>query len=207
MTSTADDAPAYLAEAVAAEPPEHNDRLDVLRDQLRLARDKQQTIADLSERVKREQAELADLVHRRLPDMMRELGMRTHELPPEGNNPEYSVKCKPYYKAVISTEWPRDKQEEGYAVLRAREADDMIKNTVTVTFGRGQENKATELCQFIAEMGHTFERSRAVQWNTLTAWVKEQVLRLGAEKAFTDDELRRLGATVGYFVEIKPVKE
>lgn len=202
-----DGAPAYLDEILAAEPPEYSDRLDVLREQLRLARDKQQLVADLTERTKREQAELTELLHHRLPDMMRELGMRTHELPAEGNNPEYSVKCKPYYKAGISAEWDPIKREEGFAVLRAREAGDLIKNTVTVTFGRGDEKRADQVCTWLRSVGISYDRGSGVVWNTLTAWVKEQVLRLGVEKAFTDEELRKIGATVGYVVEVKPVKE
>jgi hypothetical protein len=205
--TAADDAPAYLAEAVAAEPPQHNDRLDALRDLLRQARDKQLLAAELTERAKRTTAEVQDLTMHQLPAMMLELGMRTHELPAEGNHPEYTVRCKPYYKAVISSEWSPTKQAEGFDVLRARDAGDLIKNTVTVSFGRGQEAKADELCRHVAETGMTFERGRAVQWNTLTAWVKEQVLRLGVEKAFTDEELRKIGAYVGSVVEVKPAKE
>jgi len=53
-----------------------------------------------------------------------------------------SVEIKKIYGASITP----DNQEKAFTWLRNNGLGDIIKNDVTVTFGRGEDNKAAAIC-------------------------------------------------------------
>jgi hypothetical protein len=67
-----------------------------------------------------------------IPTMMQEMNISTLKLS-DGT----SVEVKPVYGASI----PADKKEEAYKWLRENGLGDLIKNEVTVAFGRSEDNK------------------------------------------------------------------
>jgi hypothetical protein len=70
-----------------------------------------------------------------IPTMMQEMNISTLKLA-DGT----SVEVKPVYGASI----PADKKEEAYKWLRENGLGDLIKNEVTVAFGRSEDNKAQQ---------------------------------------------------------------
>ena len=70
-----------------------------------------------------------------IPTMMQEMNISTLKLS-DGT----SVEVKPVYGASI----PADKKEEAYKWLRENGLGDLIKNEVTVAFGRSEDNKAQQ---------------------------------------------------------------
>ena len=70
-----------------------------------------------------------------IPTMMQEMNISTLKLA-DGS----SVEVKPVYGASISA----SKKEEAYAWLRDNGLGDLIKNEVTVSFGRNEDNKASD---------------------------------------------------------------
>lgn len=195
-------APTYLDEI--APQPASQDKLDRLRDKAREARDLKQLAADLEERRKAANNKLNDLLHRELPQLFAEAMVDSVGVRAEGNHPAYNAVCRPYYKAAISAEWEPERRAAGFEFLREHEAGDLIKNVVVVSFGRGEEWKAADLCAWLRQSAMSYERSMDVSWNTLTAWLKEQIGKYHAD--FSQEELEKIGAKVGAVVELKPVR-
>jgi hypothetical protein len=184
--------------------PQESDRLERITAMLRRARDLKLLAEDLETRRKAANAELSDLTMRQLPELFMQAHASSVGLPPEGNQPGYEARLKPYYKAVISTEWPPEKQHNGYAVLREIGGADLVRSTVVVEFGKGQDHMANQLIKWLMDVGIPYTRGEAVHWGTLTAWLREQYTKLRRE--FTLDQLDAIGATVGHVVEVKQVK-
>ena len=67
------------------------------------------------------------------------------------------------------------KREAAYQWLRDNKLEDIIKNNVFVTFGRGEDDKAEQLLNLAAENGFEPQQKSDVAWATLTALFKERV--------------------------------
>ena len=80
-----------------------------------------------------------------IPTMMQEMNISTLKLA-DGT----SVEVKPVYGASI----PADKKEEAYKWLRENGLGDLIKNEVTVAFGRSEDNKAQQYAVLAQGQGY-----------------------------------------------------
>ena len=65
-----------------------------------------------------------------------------------------SVEIKKIYGASI----PKDQQEAAFTWLRNNGLGDIIKNDITVTFGRGEDNKAADMLTLHEAMGLNLSR-------------------------------------------------
>lgn len=178
------------------------DKLEAVRDQLRKSRDTELEIADLEKRLADRKSEQNKRVFEELPAMFQEIGIDRLGIEADGNLPAYDAALSPYYKASIPSDWPQEKQDEAFGWLENEGYGDLVKNTFLVQLGRGDEKRALKLRALLEKAGYEFENKRAVPWNTLTSFVKEQV-----EKHNTTPPLELLGATVGKIVKLKPRKE
>ena len=70
---------------------------------------------------------------------------------------------------------PEMMQEAGVSWLRGKGFEDIIKNTVTASFNRGQDNQVSELIKVCEEHGFNYNKKEKVEPMTLKAFVKEQV--------------------------------
>ena len=72
---------------------------------------------------------------------------------------------------------PKDdtKRENALQWLRTNGLGDIIKNNVSVTFGKGEDDKAKQLLDLAAENGYEPQQKSDVSWNTLTALYRERV--------------------------------
>ena len=72
---------------------------------------------------------------------------------------------------------PKDetKREQAYKWLRDQGLEDIIKNNIFVTFGKGEDNKAKQLLDLAAENGFEPQQKSDVSWNTLTALFRERI--------------------------------
>jgi hypothetical protein len=155
----------------------------------------------LEAQLKAANIELWDLRTSKMPELMGKLHTDSFGLPEAG----VDLVEEPYYKANISADWDDDKREAGFAELDRVGGGDIVANTVTVSFPRGHDNERTEWIEKVRGLNLTFDppemtERRAVPWNTLTAFVKEQFQRRGNPHAL---DLEKLGATVGTIVKIK----
>ena len=103
------------------------------------------------------------------------------------------IEVKPFYSASI----PADRRGEAYEWLRSKGFDDIIKNTVSVQFGRAEDKKAGDLIQDIRAKGLIPEQAEKIEPSTLKAFIKDLVEQ-GVE---FDSEL--FGAYIGWKAKIK----
>lgn len=101
-----------------------------------------------------------------LPEAMAECGMSSFEL---DNGAKVSV--KPFYNCSI----PKDKYNDALSWLRDNNHGDLIKNTVSVDFGRGEDDKASNFKAELITSGTSYKDKTGVHPQTLRAFVKEQV--------------------------------
>ena len=101
-----------------------------------------------------------------IPTMMQEMNISTLKLA-DGT----SVEVKPVYGASI----PADKREEAYKWLRENGLGDLIKNEVTVAFGRSEDDKAQQYAVLAQGQGYEPVQKLKVEPMTLKALVRERV--------------------------------
>jgi hypothetical protein len=101
-----------------------------------------------------------------IPTMMQEMNISTLKLA-DGS----SVEVKPVYGASISAA----KKEEAYTWLRENGLGDLIKNEITVSFGRNEDNKASTYANLAKGQGFEPVQKLKVEPMTLKALVRERL--------------------------------
>ena len=82
-----------------------------------------------------------------------------------------AVEVKPVYGASISAE----KKEEAFEWLRSNGLGDLIKNEITVSFGRNEDNKAIAYATLAQGQGFQPSQKLKVEPMTLKALVRERL--------------------------------
>jgi len=154
----------------------------------RRAKELSAEIADLESVTKERTEQYRKLTEESIPEAMAGLGMKSFKLA-DGS----SIDVKPFYSASISAA----RKAEAFQWLRDNGFDDIIKNTVSVRFGRGEDELCARLLDLLGTQGFPAEQAEKVEPMTLKAWVKEQVERGNAFPA----EL--FGAFIGQKATIK----
>ena len=140
------------------------------------------SVAELAKRAKQLEREIEDLeavlkerkhqqhklLEETIPEALASLGMKSFQME-DGS----SISIKPYYSASIKEE----RRAEAYEWLRQHGFDDIIKNTVSVRFGRGEDNLCESLLNLLGEKGFPAEQAEKIEPMTLKAWAREQVER------------------------------
>jgi|TARA_R110000803_G_scaffold49560_2_gene103139 hypothetical protein len=101
-----------------------------------------------------------------IPTMMTEMNISTLKLA-DGSG----VEIKPVYGASI----PIDRKEEAFNWLRSNDLGDLIKNEVTVSFGRNEDNKALAYANLAQGQGFQPFQKLKVEPMTLKALVRERI--------------------------------
>ena len=120
---------------------------------------KEQELKELKRKVELVSAEV-------IPTMMQEMNISTLKMA-DGT----SVEVKPVYGASI----PADKREEAYKWLRENGLGDLIKNEVTVAFGRSEDDKAQQYAVLAQGQGYEPVQKLKVEPMTLKALVRERL--------------------------------
>ena len=125
-------------------------------------------IAAIEEQLKKKKAEGDDISSRVIPELLAEQGLSEIKLA-DGSK----VSVKKEFRATV----PKDdsKREAALQWLRTNGLGDIIKNNVSVTFGKGEDDKAKQLLDLAAENGYEPQQKSDVSWNTLTALYRERV--------------------------------
>ena len=129
---------------------------------------KEDEIASLEEQLKSKKAEADDIGSRVIPELLAEQGLSEIKLA-DGSK----VSVRKEFRATV----PKDdmKREAALQWLRDQGLGDIIKNNVTVSFGKGEDNKAEQLLQLAADNGFEPQQKSDVAWNTLSALYQERV--------------------------------
>jgi hypothetical protein len=123
-------------------------------------------IKDAEEKLSLLKNKARDFEERVIPEMMQEAGVSLLKLK-DGS----TVEVKPFYAAKI----PESRVDEAFGWLRTKGFEDLIKNTVTASFNRGQDNQVSELIKVCEQHGFNYNKKEKVEPMTLKAFVKEQV--------------------------------
>jgi|TARA_R110000751_G_scaffold739_1_gene2518 hypothetical protein len=150
------------------------DQIDNLKDQsldaisslAQGAANLEREISETEEFLKDRKAALHKITDEQLPEALEEMNLQKFTLK---DGSEISV--KPIYAASI----PKDRREEAFAWLRNHQFGDLVKNNVSVTFGRGEDEAAKDFVGFCADKGFVPSQLEKVEPMTLKAWLREQV--------------------------------
>ena len=130
-------------------------------------------LSELEEKIQIEEEHLKSLKneHRKisedlLPNKLRELGVSEFKLA-DGT----SMSIQQYYSARITP----DNRDACFHWLENNGLGDIIKNTVSANFGRGEDDAASELMTQLEDDGHSLVQKKWVEPMTLKAVVREQV--------------------------------
>ena len=151
-----------------------NDQLDKLDDQKldkisRLANEAsslQEDVERLEDELKNFKKAYYRVTDELLPEALEELNLEKFTLK-DGSE----IAVKPIYAASI----PKDRREEAYDWLREHGDGDIIKNNVTVTFGKGEDQDAQAFMLMCGDQGFTPQQMEKIEPMTLKAWLRERV--------------------------------
>jgi hypothetical protein len=140
---------------------------DLVRQQLVL----EQRVEDLETELKRTQQDLAKVAGELLPEALAEHGLSELKMA-DGSKITVSQ--------VVQAHISKDKQEPAFDWLRENDFDDLIKNVVSLEFGKGEDEQARDVMEALTNRGYWPQNKQSVHPSTLKAFVKEQ-LEKGSE--------------------------
>jgi len=140
--------------------------LTSLADQVKSLRALEDQIKANEELLKNKKKELERISGEVIPTMLSEMGLSSLKLA-DGS----AVDVKPYYAANISLR----NREAAYNWLRSNNLGDIIKNEITVSFGRDEDNKAAQYANLAKGQGYQPTQKLKVEPMTLKALVRERI--------------------------------
>jgi CRISPR/Cas system-associated protein Csm6 len=142
------------------------DQLDSLSAMARRAKLLEKEIEEIESVVTERKKQLEALLTEAIPAALTELGMRSFHMT-DGS----SIEVKPFYGASI----PAEKRAVAFEWLRRNGYDDIIKNTVSVRFGRNEDTLCEDLLSLLRERGYPVEQTEKIEPQTLKAFVREMI--------------------------------
>ena len=137
-----------------------------LSDKVLELKDLEDEIANAEQSVKKLKEKAKQVSTVEIPAMMDEMQITKLKLK-DGE----SVEIKKIYGASI----PQEHQGAAFQWLRDNDLGDIIKNDITVTFGRGEDNKAAEYASLAQGQGYEPVQKIGVHPQTLKAVVRERL--------------------------------
>ena len=136
-----------------------------LSDLVRKLRSVEKDIEDAEQHLKALKQEKHKLSVENIPVLMDEMGMERIDV--DGVTVSR--------KMIVHASIPVDRKEEAFSWLRENGLDDIIKNDVTCSFGKGEDNVAGDVVGLLQERGFDPKTKTHVHPSTLKAFVKERV--------------------------------
>lgn len=167
------------------------DDLTTVAGMAKAIRQEEEYIDSLEADLKKARTKLRKMTDEDLPTMLAEIGLSRIALD-DGSE----VIVKQTYGASILV----DNRPKAYEWLREQGYDDIIKNTVTCAFGRGEDDKASAFQAFAKKEGYEPDQKTEIHPQTLRAFVKERV------ENGDDFPMELFGAYVGQRAVVKRSK-
>ena len=142
------------------------DNIQSLADQVERLESLQDRLELQEENIKNTKKELEHLSGEVIPTMMAEMGL-SHLKLMDGS----SVDVKPHYSATITVA----NKEAAFKWLRQNGLGDIIKNEISVSFGRNEDNKAADYAVLAKGQGYQPTQKLKVEPMTLKALVRERI--------------------------------
>jgi len=145
---------------------DRTENLKSLADQVKDLRDLEDQLKIDEESLKSKKREVDKISGEIIPTLLSEMGLSSLKLA-DGS----AVEVKPYYAASILNK----NKDAAYSCLRENGLGDIIKNNVTVSFGRNEDNKAAEYANLAQSQGYQPTQKLKVEPMTLKALVRERI--------------------------------
>ena len=129
------------------------------------AAEAQRNIEETEEILNRQKKDLYKITDQMLPEALEALGLERYTLT-DGSE----ISLHKIYSATIA----KDRVAKAHAWLRDHGHGDLIKNTCSVAFGKGEDEKAAEFLALCGSNDLAVEQREKVEPSTLKAWVKER---------------------------------
>ena len=142
------------------------DNIQSLADQVEKLESLQTRLELQEENIKNTKKQLEHLSGEVIPTMMSEMGL-SHLKLMDGS----SVDVKPHYSATITAA----NKEAAFKWLRNNGLGDIIKNEISVSFGRNEDNKAADYANLAESQGYQPQQKLKVEPMTLKALVRERI--------------------------------
>ena len=140
--------------------------MQALSDQVIKLRNLEDDLEKQEEKLKKLKNDIDVLSGDVIPTMMTEMNVSKFTLADGAG-----VEVKPVYGASITVA----KKEEAFNWLRDNGLGDLIKNEITVSFGRNEDNKAAEYASLAQGQGYQPNQKLKVEPMTLKALVRERI--------------------------------
>jgi len=137
-----------------------------LSDEVLKLRDLEDQLKIMEETLKIRKKEIDRVSGEIIPTMLAEMGLSQLKLA-DGS----SVDVKPFYSATISAQ----NKDRAYNWLRNNGLGDIIKNEISVSFGRNEDNKAADYAALAQDRGFQPTQKLKVEPMTLKALVRERI--------------------------------
>tara|TARA_B100000959_G_scaffold147373_1_gene154740 strand:- start:2467 stop:3021 length:555 start_codon:yes stop_codon:yes gene_type:complete len=142
------------------------ENIDKLANKIKQMQIIQKDIAQNEEYLKQRKQELEQISGEAIPTMLSEMGLSYLKLA-DGS----SVEVKTNYSATIT----QANKEKAFNWLRDNGLGDIIKNEMTVSFGRNEDNKAAAYAELARGQGFQPTQKLKVEPMTLKALVRERI--------------------------------
>ena len=142
------------------------DDIDKLGHKIKEMQTIQKDIEQNEEYLKQRKKDLEQISGEAIPTMLTEMGLSYLKLA-DGS----SVEVKTNYSATIT----QANKEKAFNWLRENDLGDIIKNELTVSFGRNEDNKAAEYAELAKGQGYQPTQKLKVEPMTLKALVRERI--------------------------------
>ena len=142
------------------------ENIQSLADQVQKLNTLDQDIESIEKNLKQKKKDFEHLSGEVIPTMMAEMGL-SHLKLMDGS----SVDVKPNYSANITIA----NRDAAFQWLRDNNLGDIIKNEISVSFGRNEDNKAADYASLASERGYQPTQKLKVEPMTLKALYRERV--------------------------------
>jgi len=140
--------------------------IKTLSDQVLKLRAMEDQLKIMEDALKNKKKEIDRVSGEVIPTMLSEMGLSQLKLM-DGS----SVDVKPFYSATISAQ----NKDRAYNWLRTNGLGDIIKNEISVSFGRNEDNKAAKYAELAKSHGFQPTQKLKVEPMTLKALVRERI--------------------------------
>ena len=123
-------------------------------------------VKELEEKLKEEKKKLLKMTDEDLPALMTEANVLEFKL-----NDGSKITIKAQYGGSIKVE----NRPAAFAWLRKHKHDDIIKNTISCQFGRGEDALASSFKAFAEKEGYIPNQTEKIEPMSLRGWIKERV--------------------------------
>jgi len=144
----------------------NTENIQSLADQVEKLNTLDQQVQSLEKDLKQKKKDFEYLSGEVIPTMMAEMGLSQLKLM-DGS----SVDVKPNYSANITIA----NRDAAFNWLRTNGLGDIIKNEISVSFGRNEDNKAADYAALASERGYQPTQKLKVEPMTLKALVRERI--------------------------------